>query len=254
MRVIESSWQYTATDLGQLTPEHQEKILEALEASATLRSSTARDEHGQAMRTITLVEYTSPLGIPRRAVVHHAMEGSEIVDFDDDAEAEAHYETEVRAIATAAGEPAWDECDVAGLALIPYTWTRFTRSPEGEWQLAERGCGRLGEEIDDRWARVNTVAEAADVLLDVAADRQGRDNVDAALCAAIGSPAPEAADAVRIEVTGDDGHGEHTTVVQRKVPLHTPTDQEIADFRQMMQRIDDAQRREAEEEFYAYSD
>ncbi|GAT68792.1 hypothetical protein PS9374_04457 [Planomonospora sphaerica] len=256
MRVIESTWERTAVQLGHLTPEHQEKILQALEEGIMLRSSTASDKYGQQTHSITLVAYTSPLGVGRRAIVQHIPEGSEIVDFDDDADAEAHYEAQVRELAVTSEGPGWDASDVAGVALAPYAWTRWGRVPGGEWECVERGRARFGEEIDDgRWARPTSLEEVAETRLELAADRQAKENVFAALCQALGMTASSVVyDAVRVEVTGDDtGHGERTVTVECPVALHTPTEDEVADFRRAMAQIYDEQQREAQEEFYAYA-
>ncbi|WP_329431070.1 hypothetical protein OG339_48775 (plasmid) [Streptosporangium sp. NBC_01495] len=251
MRVIESSWQVTAAERGHLTPEHQQKILEALDDGATLRSSSADDADGNESMNITLKEYTSPLGITRRAVVHIDPNGCETVDFDDDGDAEAHYEAQVRAAAECSTEPVWDASDVEGVPLAPYTWTLSTRVPGDGWEVMQTGEARLGDELDDRYPSTPTTLEdAAEAHLAQAAARYTAQNVEISLYEALGMRAQYAVcEAVRIEVSGDAGHGEFTITVQQDVPVHVPTPQEIADFRRLLEEVDQAMERDQEERY-----
>ncbi|MER5423983.1 hypothetical protein [Streptosporangium roseum] len=205
---IESSWRTTAIQEGRLAPEHQEKILAAVSDSTTLRSSTAEDGHGNTDTSLTLVEYTSPLGVTRRAVAHTGPDGYETVDFGDDTAAEAHYEAEVRALAATGPEPVWDDSDVDGVPLIPYTWIVSIRPPGEDWQVAKTRKARLGDRIDSTPA---TLEQAAAAYPDEAVSEQSERNAYTALCEAVGAPVTDVvSEAIRIEVTGDAGHGETT--------------------------------------------
>ncbi|MFI6883913.1 hypothetical protein [Streptosporangium canum] len=254
MRIIESSWRATAMQDGHLTPEHQEKILAAVNDGTTLRSSTAEDGHGNTDTSLTLVEYTSPLGVTRRAVAHTGPDGYEKVDFDDDTAAEAHYEAEVRALAATGPEPVWDDSDVDGVPLIPYAWTVLIRPPGEDWQVARTRKARLGDRIDDRIdSTPATLEQAAAAHLAEAVSEQSGRNAYAALCEAVGALVTDVvSEAIRIEVTGDAGHGETTLTVQEDVALHVPTPQQVADFRQTLEQLHQEQEQRDLEEWYAY--
>ncbi|MFG1976981.1 hypothetical protein ACGFJC_47280 [Nonomuraea fuscirosea] len=252
MRVIESSWQPTAVELGHLTPEHQEMIVQAIAEGTEQRASAASDEHGQEIRRLAVIEYTSPLGITRHSVVLTDPDGTETVDFDDDAAADRYYEEQVREYASTTDAPAaWDESDVENVALAPYTWTLYARVPDGDWERTRSGTSQLGARLDDTMdTEPATLEQAAEAILDHAAATQLGYNREIAISHAAGDITTlRLFDAMRIEVTGDPGHGTTTITRTEDVPLHTPTAEEIDTYRRTM---DEIARQEEEYDHYAY--
>jgi hypothetical protein len=253
MRVIESPWRETALQLGHLTPEHQEKLLGAIENGSDLRVSVAADSHGQEIRRLSVTEYISPLGITRRAVRLIDSEGTETVDFDDDTEAEAYYEGEVRSFTETTGEsPTWDESDVEGIPLTLYTWILYARVPGGDWERTGSGSSQLGARLDDNiGTEPSTLEQAAEAILTDAAATQIGHNRDSAICeAADDLTTVRVFDAIQTEVTGDAGQGDTTIALTEDVPLHTVTPEEITRYRQILNEI--ARHEEETNDHYAY--
>jgi hypothetical protein len=243
MRTIESTWSATDADL---TPEHAEKLLTALDtAGDTERATTARDDHGLPGAGVELVSFTGPLGKTRWAVTMWSPDGREVTDSADQAEAEAHYEAEVRqqsAIEDFHG-PAWHDSDVKGIPLAPYTYT-FAYRAEGQWLEPAEHAAVLGlptmDGLIDR-CDLTELEGAAEVLARVAADRQQDVNHTFACARAAGYPqlAGPVYDAVRITVSGTAATGPFEEAAEQILPAPRPAPDEIAGFADSMRRAED---------------
>lgn len=244
MRIIESS--YVPSD--GVSPEESERVLEAVASGVTVRASEASDRYGSVDAYLRIVAFTGPLGDGRWAVVAVDPQGSETADTDDEREAVAAYEEQVRDLAgcQAAGTgPWWDRSDVSGVPFGAYT-CQIEYRLDGTWTES----GQWGGTREERLGRSTALLlDDAPLTLEVAVGETSRAaartqnllNRMWALARATGTSGPLAmeADAVRVTVsgTGEEGPVEHTDTVE--TPACEPTPDDIAAYLRGWERSDD---------------
>ncbi|MET9403553.1 hypothetical protein [Kitasatospora sp. NPDC002965] len=203
LRVITSA--FKSADVDDDTATRVETA--ALDSGQELRRSAALSTDGQETYLLRLLAYHD--GDDLRYAVHHERpEGSELLDSDDRATADAAYEKEAREMQEVGAS--WDTTDVEDLPTLTYAYT--VEAYNGEtWRRLGSGTGTLSRHPE--WDNdVNEAArtEGADHLF-----RVEEDNRDAALEKALGERyfdhQPVHTERVRVVVTQDgEEAGSHT--------------------------------------------
>ena len=225
MRTLVSPWNRTAQQDGQLTPEHTEQLVAAVEGGSQVCRTDDTDPAGQLTHLLRVVAFREPIdGQQQWAVVFDAPDGTEVVDTEDEAKARAHYTERVQEL-TSLGF-LWTVTDVPGITTTPYTYTVSRRTRDGQWSVVSQRPGRFDA------SDCSTPQDAATTHCGEEHDPAAALNQDNALNAALaGRPCEALYTAVRVEVATDDGRtAEHTV----ELDLYEPTAEEVAAHRQVL--------------------
>ncbi|MFF0386815.1 hypothetical protein [Streptomyces sp. NPDC004286] len=204
MRIIASTW--TSRD-ESLSGDVAQRIEDDVRAAPRERVSKALSLYGETDTELTVRHYEDPDGAERWATVHDTASGAEVTDFGTQAEAEGHYESQVRE-SQSGDTPAWSESDVSGVPLIPIEYTVAFRR-EGIWDRPVSYSARLGRALEG--GELLEVVEGAEGVIAAAeADTQNQMNRLYAEWQESGAdtvPPGEPAEAVRVRVTGTAATG-----------------------------------------------
>ncbi|KOV84653.1 hypothetical protein [Nocardia sp. NRRL S-836] len=156
MRHLRSEYVTTAVETGELDAAAAEKLCEAITArlSEAERESYCTDRIGQRSFLVALVTYRPEPDGPERYAVHTLdNNGSWFSDTADRAEADEHYEYEVRQLANCA-DPSmyawWDRTDLDDLKQCGFHYELDVRADGNDtWTRVDAGSGKLGD-LDER--------------------------------------------------------------------------------------------------------
>lgn len=156
MRHLRSEYVTTAVETGELDTDTAEKLCKDITAglSTPERESYCTDRIGQRTFLVALVTYKPEPDGPERYAVHTVdNNGAWFSDTADRAEADEHYEYEVRQLANCA-DPSmyawWDWTDLADLKQCAFHYELDARADGNDtWTRVDAGTGKLGD-LDER--------------------------------------------------------------------------------------------------------